>query len=47
MLTHIVQPRKNLGSEGMANLASEQALLIHARLIDETGGEQGVRDLGL
>jgi len=28
-------------------LTAQQILFIHARLIDETGGEHGVRDLGL
>jgi len=28
-------------------LTGEQVLFIHARLIEETGGEHGVRDLGL
>lgn len=28
-------------------LSVEQVLFIHARLIDETGGEHGVRDLGM
>jgi len=28
-------------------LSSEQVLFIHSRLIDETGGAHGVRDLGL
>jgi len=28
-------------------LTAEQVLFIHARLIEETGGEHGVRDLGL
>jgi death on curing protein len=28
-------------------LSAEQILFIHARLIDETGGEHGVRDLGM
>jgi len=28
-------------------LSSEQVLFIHARVIDETGGAHGVRDIGL
>jgi death on curing protein len=28
-------------------LGAEQVLFIHARMIDETGGEHGIRDLGL
>lgn len=28
-------------------LTAEQVLFIHARLIDETGGEHGLRDLGV
>jgi death-on-curing protein len=28
-------------------LTTEQVLYIHARLLEETGGEHGVRDLGL
>jgi death-on-curing protein len=28
-------------------LTAEQVLFIHARLVDETGGSHGVRDLGL
>ena len=28
-------------------LTAEQALFIHARLIEETGGSSGIRDLGL
>ena len=28
-------------------LTAEQILFIHARLVDETGGSHGVRDLGL
>ncbi|MBC8508685.1 MAG: type II toxin-antitoxin system death-on-curing family toxin [Chloroflexi bacterium] len=28
-------------------LTAEQVLFIHARMIDETGGEHGIRDLGL
>lgn len=28
-------------------LTAQQVLFIHARLIDETGGEHGIRDLGL
>jgi len=28
-------------------LSAEQVLLIHSRLIDETGGSHGIRDLGL
>jgi len=28
-------------------LTAEQVLFIHARLIDETGGEHGIRDLGM
>lgn len=28
-------------------LTAQQILFIHARLVDETGGEHGVRDLGL
>jgi len=28
-------------------LTAEQALFIHSRLIDETGGVHGIRDLGL
>jgi death-on-curing protein len=31
----------------MQYLSAEQVLFIHARLIAETGGEHGVRDLGL
>ena len=31
----------------MRNLTPEQVLFIHARLIAETGGEHGIRDLGL
>ena len=31
----------------MRYLTPEQVLFIHARLITETGGEHGVRDLGL
>jgi death-on-curing protein len=31
----------------MKYLRPEQVLFIHARLIAETGGEQGIRDLGL
>jgi death-on-curing protein len=31
----------------MRYLSSEQVLFIHARLIAETGGEHGIRDLGL
>ena len=31
----------------MKYLTAEQVLFIHARLIDETGGSHGVRDLGL
>ena len=31
----------------MKYLLPEQTLFIHARLIDETGGAHGVRDLGL
>ena len=31
----------------MKYLLPEQVLFIHARLIDETGGAHGVRDLGL
>ena len=31
----------------MRYLTAEQVLFIHARLIAETGGEHGVRDLGL
>lgn len=31
----------------MKYLTSEQALFIHARLIAETGGSHGIRDLGL
>lgn len=31
----------------MIYLTAEQVLFIHARLISETGGEHGVRDLGL
>ena len=31
----------------MRHLTPEQVLFIHARLIAETGGEHGVRDLGL
>ncbi|MBI5056151.1 MAG: type II toxin-antitoxin system death-on-curing family toxin [Nitrospirae bacterium] len=31
----------------MKCLSAEQALFIHSRLIDETGGAHGVRDLGL
>lgn len=29
------------------HLSVEQVLFIHARLIDETGGEHGIRDLGM
>jgi len=28
-------------------LTAEQALFIHSRLIDETGGSHGIRDIGL
>ena len=28
-------------------LSAEQILFIHARLIEETGGESGIHDLGL
>ena len=28
-------------------LSAEQILFIHARLVEETGGESGIRDLGL
>lgn len=31
----------------MKYLTAEQVLFIHARLIDETGGSHGVRDLGM
>ncbi len=31
----------------MRYLTPEQVLFIHARLIAETGGEHGIRDLGL
>jgi death-on-curing protein len=31
----------------MEYLSAEQILFIHARLIEETGGEHGVRDLGM
>jgi death-on-curing protein len=31
----------------MTFLTTEQVLFLHARLIDETGGSHGVRDLGL
>ena len=31
----------------MKYLSAEQILFIHARLIDETGGAHGVRDIGL
>lgn len=31
----------------MRYLSAEQVLFIHARVIDETGGAHGVRDLGL
>jgi death-on-curing protein len=31
----------------MRYLTSEQVLFIHARLLAETGGEHGIRDLGL
>lgn len=31
----------------MVYLTAEQVLFIHARLISETGGAQGVRDLGM
>lgn len=31
----------------MRYLSAEQVLFIHARLIDETGGLHGVRDIGL
>jgi death-on-curing protein len=31
----------------MRYLSPEQVLFIHARLISETGGEHGIRDLGL
>jgi death-on-curing protein len=31
----------------MDYLTAEQVLFIHARLIEETGGEHGIRDLGL
>jgi death-on-curing protein len=31
----------------MIYLTAEQVLFIHSRLIDETGGSHGVRDLGL
>lgn len=31
----------------MITLTAPQVLFIHARLIDETGGSHGVRDLGL
>lgn len=31
----------------MKYLTPEQVLFIHARLIDETGGRHGVRDLGM
>ena len=31
----------------MRHLTPEQVLFIHARLIAETGGEHGIRDLGL
>ena len=31
----------------MIDLSAEQILFIHARLIEETGGSHGVRDLGL
>jgi death-on-curing protein len=31
----------------MNYLSAEQILFIHARLIEETGGEHGVRDLGM
>lgn len=31
----------------MRYLAAEQVLFIHSRLIDETGGIHGIRDLGL
>lgn len=31
----------------MKYLAAEQVLFIHARIIDESGGAHGVRDLGL
>lgn len=31
----------------MKYLTPEQVLFIHARLIDETGGKHGIRDLGL
>jgi len=31
----------------MQYLTPEQVLFIHARLISETGGEHGIRDLGL
>jgi len=31
----------------MQYLSPEQVLFIHARLIAETGGEHGVRDIGL
>ncbi len=31
----------------MKYLAPEQVLFIHARLVDETGGRHGIRDLGM
>ena len=31
----------------MKYLTAEQVLFLHDRLIEETGGEHGVRDLGL
>ncbi|MDP3297643.1 MAG: type II toxin-antitoxin system death-on-curing family toxin [Thermodesulfovibrionia bacterium] len=31
----------------MRYLTAEQVLFIHSRLIDETGGSHGIRDLGL
>lgn len=31
----------------MKYLSAEQVLFIHARIIDETGGAHGVRDIGL
>lgn len=31
----------------MKYLTAEQVLFIHSRLIDETGGSHGIRDLGL
>lgn len=44
-LRSIALPSKN--SPGVSYLTTEQVLVVHFRLIQETGGSQGLRDLSL